>query len=115
MQDNPAHDPPNTFRPYYSASGPKYRRLLYYNMDEDYPVIAKEEGIVIKAERMEVDRIYQCVYQNRVYLFFKDEDELLNCYEVEDEEAAEAIKANPDSDSVKRILQEAARKQQKKE
>jgi hypothetical protein len=83
-------------------------------MSDDYPIIAKEDGIVIKAEKMEVDKIYPCVYHDKVYLFFKDEHELLNCYEVEDSEAAEAIKANPDSNAVKTILEEAAKKQQEK-
>ena len=83
-------------------------------MDDDYPIVAKKDGIVIKTEKMDVDKIYQCVYQDRVYLFFKDEHELLNCYEVEDKEAAEAIKANPDSNSVKTILEKAAKKQQEK-
>ena len=83
-------------------------------MGNDDPIVAKEDGIVIKTEKMEVDKIYPCIYQNRVYLFFKDEHELLNCYEVEDKEAAEAIKANPDSDSIKTILEKVARKQQQK-
>ena len=81
-------------------------------MSDDYPVIAKEDGIVIKTEKMEVDKIYLCIYQDKVFLFFKDEHELLNCYEVEDKEAAEAIKANPDSDSIKAILERQAKKQQ---
>jgi len=82
-------------------------------MGED-PIVAKKDGIVIKTEKMEVDKIYPCIYQDRIYLFFKDEHELLNCYEVEDKETAEAIKANPDSDSIKTILEKAAKKQQQK-
>jgi len=80
-------------------------------MSDDYPVIAKDDGIVIKTEKMEVDKIYPCIYQDKVFLFFKDEHELLNCYEVEDKEAAEAIKANPDSDSIRAILERQAKKQ----
>jgi len=83
-------------------------------MDDDYPIVAKSDGIVIKTEKMEVDKIYSCIYQDRVYLFFKDEHELLNCYEVEDKEAAEAIKSNPDSASIKTILEKTAKKQQEK-
>jgi len=91
------------------------RSIAYMiTMDDDYPIIAKEDGIAIKTEKMKVDKIYPCIYQDRVYLFFKDEHELLNCYEVEDKEAAEDIKANPDSDSIKVILEKAAKKQQEK-
>lgn len=81
-------------------------------MSDDYPVVVKEDGIIIKTKKMKNDEIYHCVYQNTVYLFFKDEHDLLNCYEVGDEEVAEEIKANPDSDSIKNILKKYARKQQ---
>ncbi len=79
---------------------------------EDPPVAATKDGIVIKTEKMEVDNIYPCIYQGRVFLFYKDENQLLNCYEVEDEKTAEAIKANPDPKHVRSILEEAAKKQQ---
>ena len=80
-------------------------------MSEDYPVILKEDGIVVKPKMMKIDEIYQCVYRNKLYLFFKDEHELLNCYEVEDKQAAEDIKTNPDSDSIKKILEKYLEKQ----
>lgn len=83
-------------------------------MAEDYPIIVKEDGIVVKPKMMKNDEIYHCIYRDKLYLFFKDEQELLNCYEVEDKEAMEAIKANPDSDSIKNILAEYAKKQQEK-
>ena len=83
-------------------------------MDDDYPIVATDDGIIIKTEKLEVDKIYHCIYQNKVFLFFKDEQQLLNCYEVEDAEAVEAIKSNPDSESIKGILEKAAKKQQEK-
>ena len=73
-------------------------------LNEDYPVIVKEDGIVVKTKIMEIDKIYYCVYRSRTFLFFKDENELVNCYEVEDKEVAEAIICDPDSDSIKGIL-----------
>jgi hypothetical protein len=81
-------------------------------LGEDYPVSVSDDGIVIKTKLMTNDQIYHCIYQSKLYLFFKDENDMLNCYEVEDEEAAEAIKANPDSNSIKKILQEYAKKHQ---
>jgi hypothetical protein len=81
---------------------------------DDYPIVAKDDGIMIKTEMMEVDKIYHCIYQNKVFLFFKDEQQMLNCYEVEDTETAEAIKSSPDSESIKAILEKAAKKQQEK-
>ncbi|MGH9909357.1 MAG: hypothetical protein ACRD32_01825 [Nitrososphaerales archaeon] len=81
-------------------------------MSEEYPIIVKGDGIIVKAKNMKKEEIYHCIYGDKVYLFFKDEHELLNCYEVEDKEAAEAIKANPDSDSIKNILENYLKKQQ---
>ena len=83
-------------------------------MDDDYPIVAKNDGIVIKTEKMEVDKIYHCIYQDKVFLFFKDEQQLLNCYEVEDVETAETIRSNPDPESIKAILEKAVKKQQEK-
>jgi len=83
-------------------------------MDDDYPIVATNDGIVIKTEKMQVDKIYHCIHQNKVFLFFKDEQQLLNCYEVEDAETVEAIKSSPDSESIKSILEKAAKKQQEK-
>ncbi|MFQ5941368.1 MAG: hypothetical protein ACE5KA_06700 [Nitrososphaerales archaeon] len=83
-------------------------------MVEDNPIIVKEDGIVVKPSVMKNDEIYHCVYHDKLYLFFKDEQELLNCYEVEDKEAAAAILDNPDSDSIKNILEKFAKKQQSK-
>lgn len=84
-------------------------------MSDDYPIVVKNDGIVVKTKMMKAEEIYHCVYQNKLYLFFKDEHEMLNCYEVEDSEAAEAIKANPDSESIKEILQKYAKKHQEKQ
>lgn len=84
-------------------------------MSDDYPIVVKEDGIVVKPKMMKAEEIYHCVYRDKLYLFFKDENEILNCYEVEDKEAAEAIRANPDSDSIKEILQKYAKKYQEQQ
>ena len=62
---------------------------------EDYPVVAGQDGIKLKTEKMAADKLYHCVYDNKVFLFYKDEDSLLHCYEVEDPEAVREIAANP--------------------
>ncbi len=69
-------------------------------------VRSSKDGIIIKSEDMEKDKIYTCIHEGKVFLFFKNELGLLNCYEVQDEDISEKIKANPDSDSVKRIFEE---------
>ena len=62
---------------------------------DDYPVVINEEGIKIKADRMKAEQLYHCVYEGKVYLFIKDETELLHCYEVEDPDAVKEISENP--------------------
>lgn len=62
---------------------------------DDYPVVAGQEGIKLKTEKMVMDRLYHCIYENKVFLFYKDEDGLLHCYEVENPDAVREISANP--------------------
>ncbi|HXG07116.1 MAG TPA: hypothetical protein VNI77_07310 [Nitrososphaera sp.] len=61
----------------------------------DYPVVPGEDGIKLKIEKMVTDRLYHCVYDDKVYLFYKDEEGLLHGYEVENRDAAREIAANP--------------------
>jgi hypothetical protein len=61
----------------------------------DYPVLAESEGIKIKIEKMVIDKLYHCIYDNKVFLFYKDEESLLHCYEVENPEAVKEIAQNP--------------------
>jgi hypothetical protein len=61
----------------------------------DYPVLAESEGIKIKTEKMVIDKLYHCIYDNKVFLFYKDEESLLHCYEVENPEAVKEIAQNP--------------------
>ena len=63
--------------------------------DNDYPVQAESEGIKIKTEKMVIDKLYHCIYDNKVFLFYKDEESLLHCYEVENPEAVKEIAQNP--------------------
>jgi hypothetical protein len=63
--------------------------------DNDYPVLAESEGIKIKTEKMVIDKLYHCIYDNKVFLFYKDEESLLHCYEVENPEAVKEIAQNP--------------------
>jgi hypothetical protein len=63
--------------------------------DGEYPVVIEEDGIKLKTEKMIAERLYHCVYQSKVFLFYKDEQDLLHCYEVEDPRAVKEIAENP--------------------
>jgi hypothetical protein len=37
--------------------------------DNNYPVVAEHDGIKLKTEKMVIDRLYYCIYDNKVFLF----------------------------------------------
>ncbi|MFN4336162.1 MAG: hypothetical protein ACK4FV_01080 [Candidatus Nitrosocaldus sp.] len=70
-------------------------------------VAVNDDGMItIRVEMMEVEHIYPCIFNGRVLLFIKDDDGILNCYEVEDEDLKSKIMDNPTHDSIVRILQQ---------
>jgi hypothetical protein len=71
----------------------------------DYPIIANEDGVNIKPEHMEQEHLYHCVFKNKVILLFKDSQDFLNCYEIEEEDLVNQIKNSSDDSEVEKILQ----------
>jgi hypothetical protein len=59
------------------------------------PVSTCADGIKIKPEDMIIDKLYHCIFENKVFLFYRDVDGLLHCYEVENPEAVREISKNP--------------------
>ena len=70
-----------------------------------YPLVAEKEGIKIKPEFMEDEKLYHCIFQNKVMLVFKDHNEILNCYEIEDGEIVSKVKTSKNED-IERILED---------
>ena len=77
----------------------------------DYPVIAEPEGVKIQPEKMQVDKLYHCIFQDKVLLFYKDEQEILNCYEIEEKEIVDQIKQTTSPSDVETILEKYIEKQ----
>ncbi|HEY6756103.1 MAG TPA: hypothetical protein VI037_01810 [Nitrososphaera sp.] len=63
--------------------------------DNNYPVVAEHDGIKLKTENMGIDKLYHCIYDNKVFLFYKDDQSLLHCYEVQNPDAVREIAENP--------------------
>ncbi|HWS20205.1 MAG TPA: hypothetical protein VN239_05915 [Nitrososphaera sp.] len=63
--------------------------------DDGVPVVAEQSGIKIKTDKMITDKLYHCIYENKVFLFYKDDQSLLHCYEVEHPEAVREIAEKP--------------------
>ena len=61
----------------------------------EYPLLAEKESIKIRPELMEVDRLYHCVFENAVFIFYKDQDEIIHCYQVDNSDAILEIVADP--------------------
>lgn len=70
-------------------------------------VIVDEEGPKIRPEMMKSERIYHCIYDGKILLFFLDEQGFLNCYEIDDADLVERIKESKD---VEKVLTEYAEK-----
>ena len=75
----------------------------------DYPIVVEPEGVKIKSEKMEVDKLYYCVYQEKILLFYKDSNELLNCYEIAEKDVVEEVKQSK-SEDIEKILQQYVEK-----
>ncbi|MGA7140801.1 MAG: hypothetical protein WBX29_02225 [Nitrososphaeraceae archaeon] len=61
----------------------------------EYPLLAEKEGIKIRPELMEVDRLYHCIFENAVFIFYKDQEEIMHCYQVDNSDAIKEIVADP--------------------
>ena len=63
----------------------------------DSPVSIDEDNkIKIKPELMVPENLYPIIFENLLFLFFKDENEIINCYEVTDKELVERAQRNPE-------------------
>jgi len=55
-----------------------------------------ENKIKLNPELMVIEKLYPIIYENSIFLFYKDESELISCYEVTDKNTVEKAKQNPD-------------------
>jgi len=55
-----------------------------------------ENKIKINPEIMIIEKLYPIIYDNSIFLFYKDENELINCYEITDKSTVEKAMLNPD-------------------
>ena len=69
------------------------------------PIIANDEGINVKPELMEKEKLYHCIYKDKVILVYKDHQDFLNCYEIEEIDLVQAIKSGS-SQNIDSILEE---------
>ena len=89
--------------------------LNLYQLFMVKPISVDENGIKLKPEIMEKEKLYHCVFNNKVFLVYKDEQEFLNCYEIEEKEIVDKIISLGDNlDNVDNILNEFIRNEKLK-
>ncbi len=71
---------------------------------DDNIIRVSDDKITIDIEKMVVERIYPCIYKDRILLFIKDDEGNFNCYEVSDEDIKHKIRCNPTHDYIVRLL-----------
>ena len=72
----------------------------------DYPLSADDNGVNLKPEKMEQEKLYHCIFKDKAILMFKDTQNVLNCYEIEEQELVDKIKQCNDSDQLEKIFEE---------
>ena len=70
----------------------------------DYPIVVESAGIKIQSEKMEIDKLYYCIYQDKILLFFKEKNDILNCYEIAEKDVIDEIK-QASSEDIETVLQ----------
>lgn len=73
-----------------------------------YPVSVNDDGVKIKPELMEPERLYHCFFKDKLMLFFKDPRDFLNCYEIEEEELIKRAR-EASGDDLQAILEDYTR------
>lgn len=59
-------------------------------------MMIKDDGIKLNPDKMIEEELYYCIYGDRIFLFFKDKEGILHCYEVSDVDIINKIKQSPD-------------------
>ena len=71
---------------------------LYYSCIMESPIEVNDDGVKLKPEIMEPEKFYHCLFKEKVILVFKDHQEFLNCFEIEESDIVEKIKSSKDGD-----------------
>ena len=72
----------------------------------DYPVSADENGLNLKPEKMEKEKLYHYIFKNKAFLIFKDSQDVLNCYEIEQEDLVEKIRKCNNDDELEKLFED---------
>jgi len=71
-----------------------------------YPISTSDDGVKIQPENMEQEKLYHCVFKDKVLLFYKDDQDILNCYEIEEQELVQKIKSVFNKEEIEKIIED---------
>lgn len=72
----------------------------------EYPLSAGIDGVKIRPELMEREKLYHCIFKNKVMLLFKDAQDFLNCYEIEEEALVSRVRGCRSDTELERIFED---------
>ena len=75
-----------------------------------YPLSSEKDGIKIRPDKMQPETLYHCIFQNKIMLVYKDQNEILNCYEIDEAEIVSKVKES-NEDDIEKILEEYIEKE----
>lgn len=77
----------------------------------DYPISSEKDGIKLKPEKMEKEKLYHCIFRDKVIIVFKDSQDVLQCYEIEEKELVDKVKTCQNNDDIEKIFEEYIKKE----
>ena len=73
-------------------------------------ITVNDDGVKLKPEIMEKEKLYHCIFKDKIILAFKDHQDFLNCFEIEEAEIVNRVKSAYGKD-VSLILEEYIEKE----
>ena len=80
--------------------------MRWFSTIMDYPVSADENGVNFNPDNMEKEKLYHCIFKNKAMLVFKDSQDMMNCYEIEEPNLVEQIKKCTSDDELEKLFQD---------
>ena len=69
------------------------------------PLTSDKDGVKFKPELMEKEKLYYCFFKDKVILAYKDNQDFLNCYEIEEPELVQKI-TSENQENIDSILED---------
>ncbi|NND87145.1 MAG: hypothetical protein HKM23_07485 [Nitrosopumilus sp.] len=77
----------------------------------DYPVSVDDKGINLKPEKMEKEKLYHCIFKDKAILIFKDSQDVLNCYEIEEKDLVDKIRVCNNQEDLEKLFDDYLKSQ----